>query len=164
MDLKDHETIMSYDDNYFIAAQPMPADIKLENFYMVAILMQTLAMIHTHGIHIVILYIDHQVIDKGGEDLFDFSQQENGVLSTLNPIHGLALIILMVLKISTRVNGFMKMVKYISRKIPILRKFSDQTSMTLLMIIPPIIQYTQAMEMTPFLVGERYLMVEKAMT
>ena len=38
-----HETIMSYDDNYFIAAQPMPADIELRIFYMVAIpLMQTL--------------------------------------------------------------------------------------------------------------------------
>ena len=50
---------------------------------MQAILMQTLAMIHTHGIHIVI-YISIIGNHKGGR-FVDFSQQENGVFINLEP-------------------------------------------------------------------------------
>jgi Ca2+-binding RTX toxin-like protein len=85
IDLKNYESVMGYDYNYFIASQPMPADIKAGEFLYGG---NSSANINddTYSFNTQSdLIYRTSIIDKDGDDIFDFSQQLNGVYVNLEP-------------------------------------------------------------------------------
>ena len=82
---------MGYDDNYFIASQPMPADIKAGEFLYGWMHPSANINDDTYSFNEqsdLMAFYRTSVIDKifmKGDDTFDFSQQLNGVYVNLEP-------------------------------------------------------------------------------
>ena len=83
VDLKTHESVMTYDQNYYLSDSPMPADIKAAEFLYGGNNSANIGN-DTYSWDINYEYRT-SVIDDGGTDTYDFSNQNNGVYVDISP-------------------------------------------------------------------------------
>jgi len=84
-DLKEYESIMSYDYSHLLASEPMPADIKAAEFLYGGNTSANSSNDLYSWVSATDLTYRTSIIDRGGIDTFNFSSQSSGVYINLEP-------------------------------------------------------------------------------